>query len=115
MTFINNFYQIGLEDNIKLEYIIEHVILMLFIAIASLVIKRFNFITLILAVETIVITLVTIIISLYLITEDISIEIYILYILGILAVETGIVLAIIIKYYQKNKESDLQYIEKIKG
>jgi len=113
MIMINNFYQIGIENNV--EYIIENVFIAVSIAISSILIKRFNFITLLLAVEIIVISLVLIIISLYVITGDVSIEIYILYILGILAVETGIVLAIIIKYYQKTNESALEKIKQVKG
>jgi NADH:ubiquinone oxidoreductase subunit K len=109
---INNYYQLGIENN--LEYIVENVLLFIFLAISSILIKRFNFITLILAVETIIISLIVVILSLYSITEDVSIEVYILYILGILAVETGILLGIIIKYYQITKESSLESIKNLK-
>nr|YP_010576290.1 hypothetical protein OYV93_mgp35 [Thecamoeba quadrilineata]UZN43827.1 hypothetical protein [Thecamoeba quadrilineata] len=109
---INNYYQLGIENN--LEYIVENVLLFIFLAISSILIKRFNFITLILAVETIIISLIVVILSLYSITEDISVEVYILYILGILAVETGILLGIIIKYYQITKESSLERIKNLK-
>jgi NADH:ubiquinone oxidoreductase subunit K len=113
MSLINNYYQIGFS--ITFEYLVENILLVLWISISSILIKRFNFITLILAVELMVISLVLIVISLYIITEDISIEIFILYILGILAVETGIILAIIIKYYQTTRESSLEKIKNIKG
>jgi len=112
MTIINNYYQLGIENN--LDYIVENVLLFIFLAISSILIKRFNFITLILAVETIIISLIVIILSLYTITEDVSLEVYILYILGILAVETGILLGIIIKYYQITKESSLEKIKNLK-
>lgn len=113
MIILNNFYQIGIENN--LEYIIENVILFIFIAISSILIKRFNFITLILAVEAVIISLILVILSIYTITEDISLEVYILNILGILAVETGIILGIIMKYYQVNKESSISKIKNIKN
>jgi NADH:ubiquinone oxidoreductase subunit K len=109
---INNYYQLGIENN--LDYIVENVLLFIFLAISSILIKRFNFITLILAVETVIISLIVVILSLYSITEDISLEVYILYILGILAVETGILLGIIIKYYQITKESSLERIKNLK-
>jgi len=67
-----------------------------------------------LAIEVIVISLIVIILSLFVITEDVSLEIYILYILGILAVETGILLGIIIKYYQITKESSVEKIKNLK-
>lgn len=113
MTILNNYYQIGIIYN--LEYIIENILLFIIIAISSILIKRFNFITLILAIEIVIISLIVIILSLYSITEDISLEIYILYILGILAVETGILLGIIIKYYQITKESSLEKIKNLKS
>lgn len=113
MVILNNYYQTGIEIN--LDYIIENVLLFISLAICSIIIKRFNFITLILAVEIIVISLIIIILSVYVITEDISLEIYILYILGILAVETGILLGIIIKYYQITKESSLEKIKNLKN
>lgn len=113
MGMINNYYQIGVINNI--ENIIENVILFIVIAISSILIKRFNVISLILAIEIVVISLIAILISIYTITEDVSIEIYILYVLGILAVETGILLGIIIKYYQITKESSLEKIKNIKN
>jgi len=113
MTILNNFYQIGITAN--LDFIIENVLLFISLAISSILIKRFNYITLILAIEVIVISLIAIILSIFVITEDISLEIYILYILGILAVETGILLGIIIKYYQITKESSLEKRKNLKN
>jgi len=113
MTILNNYYQIGIQTH--LDVIIENVILFIALAISSILIKRFNFISLILAVEIVVISLIAIILSIFVITEDISLEVYVLYILGILAVETGILLGIIIKYYQITKESSLEKIKNLKN
>lgn len=113
MIILNNYYQIGIQTH--LDVIIENVILFIALAISSILIKRFNFISLILAVEIVVISLIAIILSIFVITEDISLEVYVLYILGILAVETGILLGIIIKYYQITKESSLEKIKNLKN
>jgi len=113
ITFVNNFHQIGTE--ITLNYIIENVLLFMFLAISSIIIKRFNYITLILAIEIVIISLIVIILSIYNINADVSFEVFILYLLGIIAVETGILLGIIIKYYQVTKESSLDKIKNIKS
>lgn len=110
---IINFYSYSIE-NIHLQFIVQHIIIFIALAFCSLLIKRYNFITLLLTIEVIIISLMTIILAMYTLTHDVTFLIYILCILGVLAVETGIILALIIKYYQRHHHTILEDIKYLK-
>ena len=108
-----NFYSYSLET-INLHFIVQHILIFIALAFCSLLIKRFNFITLLLTIEVIIISLMTIILAMYNLTHDLTFLIYILCILGVVAVETGIILALIVKYYQRYNHTILEDIKYLK-
>lgn len=110
---IINFYSFTIES-IHLHFIIEHTLMFIALAFCSLLIKQYNFITLLLTIEVIIISLITMILAMYNLTFDITLLIYILCILGVVAVETGIILALIVKYYQLHNHTIIEDIKYLK-
>jgi NADH:ubiquinone oxidoreductase subunit K len=110
---IINFYSFTLTD-ITLHFIIINALIIIALAFCSLLIKEYNFITLLLTIEIIIISLITILLAMYNITQDLTLLIYILCILGVVAVETGVILALIVKYYQRNNHTILENIKYLK-
>lgn len=108
-----NFYSFTLND-LTLNFIIHHALIFIVLALCSLVIKEYNFITLLLTIEVIIISLITIMLAIYNRTQDLTLLIYILCILGVVAVETGIILALIVKYYQRNNHTILGNMKYLK-
>lgn len=110
---IINFYSFTLQD-ITFQFIVQHAFIFIALAFCSLLIKEYNFITLLLTVEVIIISLITIILVMYNLTQDITLVISILCILGVVAVETGVILALIVKYYQRNNHTILENMKYLK-